>query len=629
MKETKIKNVGFENIAITDGFWKEKQDLFRDVTLDAIYQRFKETGRFEALKCNWKKGMPFEPHIFWESDVTKWIEGAAYFLQKERDAELEARIDALVEDMYHSQEKNGYLNEYFTVVEPEARFTRRTDHELYCAGHLIEGAIAYAEATGKTRLLEVAEKYVALIDRVFRVEHSAAFDTPGHEEIELALVRLYRYTGKKEYLTLASYFIETRGRSTRDTCYEFADQKNMQSHLPVREQKTAEGHSVRALYLYSAMADIAMETKDQELLDACKTLFENITQKRMYITGGIGSTNRGESFTFDYDLPEYTAYSETCASIALAMFCRKMWMLDPDARYADCAERAIYNTVLSGVSLSGDRFFYENPLAADPERNAFNDVQPEGTQEHLPILQRVKVFSCSCCPPNLLRIVGSIADYMYSVSEKTIFAHCFMNANAMINLDGTRICLEQKTGYPYEGGVEIRVQSDAAFTLAVRVPEWSKTTEFYVNGEKAEPEMQTGYAYIYRNWKEGDTLLLKLDMRVKLFAAHPKVKAVCGRVAVMRGPIVYCAEQLDHGATSMRDVRISPKATFAVEYTVLGGEKMALLHTMAEKRMMRQELYQEFPYQTEKMELTLIPYHAWANRGVTEMTTWLLDEEKG
>ena len=229
MKETKIKNVGFENIAITDGFWKEKQDLFRDVTLDAIYQRFKETGRFEALKCNWKKGMPFEPHIFWESDVTKWIEGAAYFLQKERDVELEARIDALVEDMYHSQEKNGYLNEYFTVVEPEARFTRRTDHELYCAGHLIEGAIAYAEATGKTRLLEVAEKYVALIDRVFRVEHSAAFDTPGHEEIELALVRLYRYTGKKEYLTLASYFIETRGRSTRDTCYEFADQKNMQS----------------------------------------------------------------------------------------------------------------------------------------------------------------------------------------------------------------------------------------------------------------------------------------------------------------------------------------------------------------------------------------------------------------
>lgn len=328
--------------------------------------------------------MPFEPHIFWESDVTKWIEGAAYFRQKERDAELEARIDALVEDMYHSQEKNGYLNEYFTVVEPEARFTRRTDHELYCAGHLIEGAIAYAEATGKTRLLEVAEKYVALIDRVFRVEHSAAFDTPGHEEIELALVRLYRYAGKKEYLTLASYFIETRGRSTRDTCYEFADQKNMQSHLPVREQKTAEGHSVRALYLYSAMADIAMETKDQELLDACKTLFENITQKRMYITGGIGSTNRGESFTFDYDLPEYTAYSETCASIALAMFCRRMWMLDPDARYADCAERAIYNTVLSGVSLSGDRFFYENPLAADPERNEFNDVQPEGTQEHLP-----------------------------------------------------------------------------------------------------------------------------------------------------------------------------------------------------------------------------------------------------
>ena len=629
MNETKIKNVGFENIAITDRFWKEKQDLFRNVTLDAIYQRFKETGRFEALKCNWKKEMPFEPHIFWESDVTKWIEGAAYFLQKKRDADLEARIDELVDDMYHSQEENGYLNEYFTVVEPEVRFTRRTDHELYCAGHLIEGAIAYAEATGKTRLLEVAEKYVALIDRVFRVEHSAAFDTPGHEEIELALVRLYRYTGKKDYLTLASYFIEMRGRSTRDTCYEFADQKNVQSHLPVREQKTAEGHSVRALYLYSAMADLAMETKDQELLDACKTLFENITQKRMYITGGIGSTNRGEAFTFDYDLPEYTAYSETCASIALAMFCRRMWMLDPDARYADCAERAIYNTVLSGVSLSGDRFFYENPLAADPERNAFNDAQPEGTQEHLPILQRVKVFFCSCCPPNLLRMVGSIADYMYSVSEKTIFAHCFMNADATIHLDGASIYLEQKTGYPYEGDVAICVRSDASFTLAVRVPEWSRVTEFYVNGEKLEPELQAGYAYIYRSWKKGDTLLLKLDMRVKMFAAHPKVKAVCGRVAVMRGPIVYCAEQLDHGATSMRDVRISPEATFVAEHTIMDGEKMVLLHTTAERRGMHQGLYQELPYQMEEMELTLIPYHAWANRGITEMTTWLLDEEKG
>lgn len=627
MNKTTAKGIGFKNISITGGFWKEKQDLFSNVTLDAIYQRFKETGRFEALKCNWKKGMPFEPHIFWESDVTKWIEGAAYFLSKKRDAELEVRIDELVDDMYHSQEENGYLNEYFTVVEPEARFTRRTDHELYCAGHLIEGAIAYAEATGKRRLLEVAEKYVALIDQVFRIEHSAAFDTPGHEEIELALIRLYRYTGKKQYLQLASYFIETRGRSKRDTCYDFADQKNMQSHLPVREQKTAEGHSVRALYLYSAMADLAMETGEQSLLDTCKTLFENITERRMYITGGIGATNRGESFTFDYDLPEYTAYSETCASIALAMFCRRMWLADPDARYADCAERAIYNTVLSGVSLSGDRFFYENPLAADPERNEFNDARPEGIQEHLPILQRVKVFSCSCCPPNLLRMVGSIADYMYSVSEKIIFAHCFMNANATIELEkGIHVSLEQKTAYPYEGDVTIHVQSDAEFALAIRVPGWSTETKFYINGKTLNPEIRKGYAYINRKWKKEDTLLLKLDMKVRLFAAHPKVKSVCGRVAVMRGPIIYCAEKIDNGITSMRDIRISQNAAFSVEKVKFEGEELNLLHTTAEKRIMQQGLYQELPYQKEQMELTLIPYHVWANRGVTEMTTWILNE---
>lgn len=402
--EANRKEITFDKVNITGGFWKEKQDLFREKTIGAVYDRFEETGRFEALKCSWKEGMPFKPHIFWESDVTKWIEGAAYFLQKERDSSLEEKIDELVERMANYQDENGYLNVYFTVVEPEARFTRRTDHELYCAGHLIEGSIAYANATGKTKLLDIAEKYVDLIDRVFREEHSAAFDTPGHEEIELALFKLYEYTGKEKYRKLAEYFIDKRGCSSRDATYDFADQEHMQSHQPVRMQKTAEGHSVRALYLYSAMAYQARITGEEQLKESCKTLFENITKKRMYITGGIGSTHRGESFTFDYDLPEYTAYSETCASIALALFCRRMWLLDVDGKYADCAERSIYNTALAGISLSGDKFFYENPLAADPERNAFNESRAEGLREHLPILQRVKVFDCSCCPPNILRL---------------------------------------------------------------------------------------------------------------------------------------------------------------------------------------------------------------------------------
>lgn len=320
----------FKNITITGGFWKKKQDLFRGVTMEAVYDRFEETGRFEALKFNWKEGMPNRPHIFWESDVTKWIEGAAYFLQKRRDPLLEEKIDELVGRMERAQEENGYLNAYFTVVEPEARFTRRTDHELYSAGHLIEGAIAYAQATGKNALLRVAVTYADLIDRVFRIEHSAGFDTPGHEEIELALMKLYRYTGEERYKALAEYFINTRGTSERDETYSFTDQEHMQSHLPVRKQLTAEGHSVRALYLYSGMADLAKENKEEELAGVCEALFDNIVNQRMYITGGVGSTHRGESFSFDYDLPEYTAYNETCASIALALFARRMWLIEAD-----------------------------------------------------------------------------------------------------------------------------------------------------------------------------------------------------------------------------------------------------------------------------------------------------------
>lgn len=618
--------VGFENSRITGGFWKQRQDIFRRVTIDAVYDRFEETGRFEALKFNWKPGMPFKPHIFWESDVTKWIEGAAYFLKKERNEELEARIDELVARMERTQEADGYLNAYFTVVEPDARFTRRTDHELYCAGHLIEGAIAYAEATGKDAMLRVAMKYADLIDRVFRIEHSAAFDTPGHEEIELALMKLYRYTKEERYLKLAEYFINTRGTSARDTTYDFTDQEHMQSHLPVRKQKTAEGHAVRALYLYSAMADLALETKEEELTECCRTLFENITAKRMYVTGGIGSTHRGESFTFDYDLPEYTAYNETCASIALALFCRRMWLIEADSRYADCAERALYNTVLSGVSLSGDEFFYENPMSADPRRNAFNESRPDGLKEHLPILKRVKVFGCSCCPPNLVRTVGSIADYMYSVSEEenTVFAHCYMEADSDLSLNGKKILLSQKTAYPYDGKVLIQVESEGDFTLAVRIPGWCRNAVLTVNGKEAHEEAVKGYVYLKRHWAAGDEVLLDFPMDVKWIAANPKVIDACGRVAVTRGPLVYCAEGLDNEDMPLKSVRVVRNGKVEITEEKIGQMKLPVIRMQALGVKPFECLYTEDEVQEEECRLKLIPYFAWTNRGVTEMTTWFL-----
>lgn len=626
MRYEKAEPVGFQNSEITGGFWKEKQDLFRKVTIDAVYARFEETGRFEALNFNWKEGMPNKPHIFWESDVTKWIEGAAYFLKKKRDPKLEEKIDELVDRMARTQEESGYLNAYFTVVEPEARFTRRTDHELYCAGHLIEAAIAYAEATGKTELLRIAVKYADLIDRIFRVEHSAAFDTPGHEEIELALVKLYRYTKEERYRKLAAYFINTRGTSGRDETYDFADQEHMQSHLPVRSQKTAEGHSVRALYLYCAMADLAYEMQEGELLEACQTLFENITQKRMSITGGIGATCRGESFTYDYDLPEYTAYNETCASIALALFCRRMWLLEPDGRYADCAEQALYNTVLSGVSLSGDRFFYENPLAADPAGNAFNDSRPEGLKEHLPILERVKVFGCSCCPPNLLRTVGAIGDYLYSVMEETVYAHCYMQSRTRILMGEKEIVLSQTTDYPYDGRILLRTETQGRYTIALRIPAWCKNAQIKVNGIPVMAETRKGYAYLDRAWRCSDEILLELSMDADIVEGNPRITAICGRAAVARGPLVYCAEGIDQKDRLLRDIRIKSGVPFEVSMEEICETKLPVLRTKAWAREPFEQLYTRKPSKEQEIELKLIPYFAWANRKVSEMTTWFLEK---
>jgi DUF1680 family protein len=625
------KPIAFDQIEVSDGFWKEKQELFRKVTINAVYDRFEETGRFEALKFNWKEGMPNKPHIFWESDITKWIEGAAYFLQKQRDPELEAKVDELVERMVNTQEENGYLNAYFTVVEPEARFTRRTDHELYCAGHLVEGAIAYAKATGKTAMLTVARKYIDLIDRVFRLDHSAKFDTPGHEEIELALIKLYDYTKEERYLELAKYFIDTRGTSSRDETYSFTDQEHMQSHLPVRQQFTAEGHAVRALYLYSGMADLALKNKDEELYNVCNELFSNIVNKRMCITGGIGATHRGESFTFDYDLPEYTSYNETCASIALALFCRRMWLIEPNGVYADCAERALYNTVLSGVSLAGDSFFYENPLSADPRRNAFNASRPQGLKEHLPILERVKVFDCSCCPPNLLRTVGAIADYMYSTVEDVIFAHCYMNASATILLQDKTIQLEQKTQYPYEGRIEIITQTEGDYTLALRIPGWANSAKIIINEETVliptvNVTVVNGYAYCKRSWKTGDSVVLEIEMEVKIVEANPKVLDLCGRGAVTRGPLVYCTEGIDN-EYALRDVRISRSAEYLAMQDTIGETKVVTITTQAILREIPDQLYFDKPVAKHSVPLKLIPYFAWANRKVSELSTWLLLED--
>ena len=600
---------------LTGGFWGERQELMRRVTLGAIRDRFRETGRFDALRLQWREGQPNKPHIFWDSDVAKWIEGAAYLLMDRRDAAVEAEIDGVEALIRENRTDDGYFNSYYLTLDRGARFTRYHDHELYCLGHWIEAAVAYDQATGKRGLLELMIDYADLVDRVFREEGSAAFHCPGHEEIELALYKLYRHTGEARFLRLMRHFIDERGAHESDRAFDpKGGGRYTQTHLPVREQLTAEGHSVRACYLYCAMADLAYEDGDEGLAIACRALFHNIAARRMYVSGGIGSTRVGEAFTVDFDLPNLSAYAETCAALAFALFLRRLSRLEPDGRYADAAELAIYNGTLAGISLSGDAFFYENPLESQPELN--RHFRYEG----YPPTRRQTLFSCSCCPPNLLRFIGSIQEFAYTESEDTLYAHHYMDCDARTRFGP----VVQRTDYPF-GGTATLTMPAGGYALAVRLPGWAREWRLYVNGRAFAPEVRGGYAYVRRVWNAGDEVLLQLPMEVRLVRAHPAVREDCGRVAVMRGPILFCAEQEDNGRW-LADVAVRRGAAF--EYgrdEALGVPTLATVGTRRSKRA-EAALYSDVPVRRIDAPVTLIPYFAWCNRGEGEMRVWLMEE---
>ena len=604
-----IKTVDFSKTDITGGFWRQKQDLVRKTTVKAVYDRFKETGRFDAFKCDWKEGMPLRPHYFWDSDVAKWIEGVAYLTQKKREPRLERLADETIDLIEKNQGEDGYFNIYFTVVDPESRFKNRDWHELYCAGHLMEAAVAYYNATGKRKFLDIMCKYADYIEKRFKIDEDTEFVTPGHEEIELALVRLYEATGERRYLELSEFFINSRG--TQDEMHTDWMKNNYgQSHLPVREQTTAEGHAVRAVYLYCGMADIAWQTGDAELKKACEALFNNIVDKRMYITGGIGSSSCGEAFTVDYDLSNLLAYTESCAALGLALFANRMLRFEADSRYSDTVERVIYNGFMSSMSLNGKSFFYENPLEVIPYLHT-RDTSTKSGSIHWPQMQRSEVFGCSCCPPNILRFISSIANILYSESEDTIYIHQFMQSRTEIERNGKTIVIEQKTRYPESGRVEIKV-SGGDTRLAVRIPGWC---------DGYEGETVKGYAYF--DVKESQTLSFDFKMRVKLIEARPEAVFDCGKFAVMRGPVVYCMEAVDNGDI-LRDIRLSARSRFKYgKHEELGVPKL----TVKAYRRQRDDgspLYYERKEQLIETEATLIPYYAFANRGITEMQIWHL-----
>lgn len=594
-------------VHLTGGFWKQKEDLNRDVTLPAVYDRFSESGRIAAFDMNWKPGMPDQPHFFWDSDVAKWMEGAACVLSREDVPALREKIESLISAIREHQESDGYFNIYFTVVAPDKRFTDRNLHELYCAGHLMEAACAWYDATGKDDFLLLMEKYADCIARVFTVEKSAAFETPGHEEIELALFKMYKTTGKKKFLELATFFLERRGQPDNHEKPIFDEAFYAQSHAPIRDQHEAYGHSVRAMYLYSGMADLAAETKDPALLTACRDLFEDVTNRKMYITGGIGSTNIGEAFTIPYDLPNSRAYTETCASIGVMFFANRMLKADPErpSKYADAVELEMYNGALSGLSLDGEKFFYENPLEIClTERHRITATHD---REHWPITQRVRLFSCSCCPPNLNRLLASLGEFFYAWDEEE--GRVYVNQFGDSTFTQNGMTVTQRTDYPASGRVEI----SANVPTLVRIPGWCASFRASAPYEKVN-----GYAAFAPG-----SFTVEMDMTPTLMASHVGVYRNIGKAALRRGPVIYCAEAVDHPCdlhtltfdrAKVAEAKVSENEDFGLPTLTLDGFRRV---------SPTDALYAPLEECFEPQTLRLIPYSCFANRGESDMLVFL------
>ena len=586
------------NTEIKDGFWKYYADLNRDVTVHAVRDRFEETYRFAAFACDWKEGddEAKKPHVFWDSDIAKWMEGVAYMTEMKVEPELEAKVDEVADLIEKNQLENGYFNCHFIAVEPDKIFTWRGCHELYCTGHLIEAAIAYHKATGKDKLLKCMLKNVDYIYQRFVIDKDTAFVTPGHQEIELALIKLYDYTGDKKHLELANFFLDKRGNNDGETL----DAYN-QSHIPVREQSEAVGHSVRALYLYTAMAMAAKRNNDAEMLDACHRLFDDVVNKKMHITGGVGSLREGEKFSYEYDLPNANTYNETCAAIALSMFAAAMCEIEPRGIYGDVVERVFYNGFISGLSLSGDHFFYTNPTEIDLKKNTRSG-------DWHPISQRVKVFGCSCCPPNVVRFLGSIPRYAYGKDADTVYCHQFIYGVTKLTVGGKDAELTLKTAYPLDGKLTFTYKGEP-MTLKVRIPDWC--VEY-------TGETENGFATF--EMKDGDTVTLDLPMNVHLIEANPLVQDNSGRYAVTRGPVVYCLEGVDNGE-NLRDITITSSAA---EVKTEDGIPAPVLYLPAERRAASDSLFRLKDDTRIPFTAKLIPYLAFANRGDTDMLIWVM-----
>ena len=630
--------VRFNEVKVEGAFWRERLDTVLTRTIPSQYRQLQLHHMLESLDVVQppppltlpRNRHNFTTQIFWDSDIGKWIEAASYALFHGRDAKIEAEIDEIAEQLAKAQLADGYCNCWYIGREVDKRWTNvRDNHELYCAGHMLEGAIAYFMATGKRRLLDIMEKYADHIATVFGPGPNQKHGYPGHQEIELALIRLYHLTKVRKWLDLAAYFINERGREPHFYIAEAKARGEQpgefwqgtfeynQSHKPVREQDKAVGHAVRALYMYSAMADLAADLGDDALKHACEVLWEDATARRMYLTGGLGPAATNEGFTKDYDLPNDTAYAETCASVALIFWAQRMLNLDLDSKYADAMELELYNGALSGLSRDGEHYFYENPLESD------------GTH------RRWIWHVCPCCTMNVARLVASVGGYFYSTGTDELAVHLYGGTSTTVEVAGVKVHVTETSSYPWSGAIRIAIdpETPAEFALKLRIPAWVRKPTLAVNGQPVDiaANSRNGYVAIRRTWSKGDAVALDLPMQAERVYANPNVRQDVGRVALKRGPFVYCAEQVDNPGglvTATKLIRGSEVKEVVRQDLFDGIVTLTAAGAAASIDDWGSALYGSEPPREMPVQVTAIPYFLWSNRGAGAMSVWL-PETKG
>lgn len=609
--------VSYDKVDLKEGFWLDRYNLNKTVSVPAVQNRFEETGRFEGLRFTHGKDSQ-KLHIYYDSDVAKWIESVAYLYKKDPNGmqEYVDFCDALIDSMEKHQRGDGYLNSYFQQCASDKIYSNRDWHELYCSGHLLEASIAYAEATGKDKFLRVMKKNMECIYNNFVKEQKANFITPGHEELELALFRLYHYTKDEKYKQMAEFFLKNRGNNDVDqTIYEDA-KKGCQDDVDIYNLKEANGHSVRALYFYSGIADMALANHDEKLIANLNSVWDDIVNYKMYVTGGVGSTRRGESFTVKYDLTNLTAYSESCCAIAFIMFAKRMRKIQKKSEYGAIIERIMYNSLLSSTSLNGKAFFYVNPLEIALEEVDKEVAVAKKNREPLPIRERLEVFGCSCCPPNINRQFARIGDVIcynddgYATIEQYVQSQVYSDYGKIV-IDGDLI---------KDGALTISSSDYTSDTLCIRIPDWSANTIIKVDGKDVACDQNDGYVYL----KVGQsfTVSVQFDLKVKFVKSNPNVRANAGRIALARGPIVYCLEGVDNGVRLNR-ISVDPLSTSQAKvYRDFHGSYSIDLDGFIECDDDR--LYYDATQSLDKpKKLKFIPYFAFANRGESDMLVWV------